>query len=126
MRFRRARVPASMAVHVWHLVVPREKQAETEAWLIEGRLVAEGVGLPRKGDVVYVRDRHKGAFLVGRVLEDARFAEEGKVEAKVRWARIEDPLVLAGAPRGEGLRRMHGHSWEHRIEAKRWLGDDEP
>jgi hypothetical protein len=112
-----------MAVHVWHLVVPRERQPETDTWVVESRILAPCEKIPRKDDVVFLRDPHKGAFLVGRFLDDARLAALGVIEAPVRWVRIPEPRILMGAPRGAGLRRMHGHSWEHRIEAQRWLDD---
>lgn len=111
-----------MLQQVWHLALDRESEPQVEAWLAHGRLVAAGLEAPRAGDYVFLRRRHRGAFLVGRVLEDAHFAADGVVEARMRWTRPDKPAVLKGFPRGDGLQRANAGALEHRLEARRWLG----
>jgi len=110
-----------MLQQIWHLALDRENERDTEIWLAQGRLIAAGAETPRAGDYVFLRRRHRGAFLVGRVLEDAHFAAEGIIEAKMRWAPLDKPVALKGFPKGDGLQKANAGALEHRLEARRWL-----
>jgi hypothetical protein len=109
-----------MGVQVWHLVIGGETRAEVESWLRSGALVTGSVELPRPNDFVFLCDAFRRMFAVG-VVQEARFAADGVVDARIAWARIRPPAHFVGASRRRGLSRANAHAGGQRIIARQWF-----